>query len=128
MQMVISPLGVTGAAIAVPAALGGAAIAMLRAIERSVGVMAPTAKQLNSEDLSKCALFRHLPDLREKIAWRQLSDSFPTPINSARLGSLTFSVKREDLASPLCNSCRASNLIAPPLTTNIANGTDWIPI
>jgi hypothetical protein len=73
--MVQAAVGVAAGAVAVPMAFGGLAVVLLRALERSVGLAAPTADQAASEDLDSCALFRHLPQLRGKLAWRQLGGS-----------------------------------------------------
>ncbi|ETV90750.1 hypothetical protein H310_14538, partial [Aphanomyces invadans] len=56
---------------------------------------------------SECALFRHLPCLRSRVAWVSLGE-FPTPIHTVTLPNVggdgqhrTVYLKREDLSSPL---------------------------
>ena len=73
------------------------------AIWGSIAPMKPTPKQLEEEQLDEHPLFRHLPALKEKLAWRQIGSS-PTPIHSVTAttpdgANIAFSVKREDLAS-----------------------------
>lgn len=97
------------------------ALCVLQAMHSSVGVAAPTPKQLQEEDPNEHALFRHLPALRRTLAWRKLGN-FPTPIHKAECSArpiyydtnndkdkgapapsprtVTFHVKREDLSSP----------------------------
>ena len=79
---------------------------VLRRMQDSVGVAPPTAAMLATEDLHSCALLRRLPALRDKIAWRQLGDRFPTPVHETTVQSesgaqLHFHAKREDLSSSL---------------------------
>lgn len=74
------------------------------AIFQSVSPLSATATQLKEEQLDEHPLFRHLPALKGKIAWRQIG-VYPTPIHSVSAitpdgARIAFSVKREDLASP----------------------------
>ena len=92
-------------ALSVVAISGGAAVCIgkivLDRIHHSVGIAPPTEQQLEEEDQEEHALFRHLPTLRRRLAWRQLGH-FPTPIHRGIIGSdknTTFYVKREDLSS-----------------------------
>lgn len=74
---------------------------VLDRIHHSVGIVPPTKKQLEEEDHDKHALFRYLPYLRKRIAWRQLGN-YPTPIHRGRIENnrnFEFYVKREDLSS-----------------------------
>lgn len=101
-----------GAAVAIGA---GSAVAMairllLEAMHRSVGLAPPTEEQKKEEDQQAHALFRHLPGLAAKLAWRQLG-TYPTPIHrgscdarptgepTAEQRQVRWFVKREDLAS-----------------------------
>jgi len=84
----------------VPLGMLAATTALLRACEQSVGLAGPTPSMLEDEDPSKLPLFRHLPSLRGKLAWRPLGD-FPTPVHDASVGAHRFQVKREDLSSSL---------------------------
>jgi hypothetical protein len=105
---------VVGLGVAVPLGV----IAMLRRVSGSVGLAPPTKSMLAEENpKSECALFRHLPDLADKLAWRSLGALKTTPIHKCQLPSLLssssdgggnnqkinleFLVKREDLLSPL---------------------------
>lgn len=86
-----------------------------------VGIAPPTPTQQADEDPTKHALFRHLPGLSTKLAWRRLG-TFPTPVHRGECGApptpssatlpegtvsgssaetVRFYVKREDLSSPL---------------------------
>lgn len=72
------------------------------AIYRSILPLPPTAK-MDEEKLDAHALFRHFPQLKGKIAWRQLG-KYPTPVHTVTTtaaggATIKFSVKREDLAS-----------------------------
>eukprot|EP00931_Biecheleriopsis_adriatica_P045175 TRINITY_DN25896_c0_g1_i1.p1 TRINITY_DN25896_c0_g1~~TRINITY_DN25896_c0_g1_i1.p1 ORF type:complete len:516 (+),score=107.33 TRINITY_DN25896_c0_g1_i1:45-1592(+) len=90
--------------------VGGTAGAMLfmrRLLERmfcSISPLPPTKRQLQDEDLGANPLFRALPSMRGRLAWRQLGENFPTPVHrlSCDLSSkkeVEFWVKREDLCS-----------------------------
>lgn len=74
-------------------------VVLLRAMERSVGLAPPIPSQLAGESAEACALFRHLPALRLRLAWRSLG-AVRTPVHSCGLNGRSFLVKREDLASP----------------------------
>ncbi|KAK3268402.1 hypothetical protein CYMTET_23093 [Cymbomonas tetramitiformis] len=80
---------------------------VLSALYHSIRPLPPTQKQLEEEDIDACTLYRYLPSLRGKIAWREIG-RFPTPVHrcAVRLESadtaprsVTFWVKREDLCS-----------------------------
>ncbi|KAL1519735.1 hypothetical protein AB1Y20_023243 [Prymnesium parvum] len=78
----------------------------LQRMQQSVGVAPPTQAMLDEEDHDSCPLLRHLPMLKQKIAYRALGDRFPTPIHEASVQSAAgfrchFYVKREDLSSGL---------------------------
>jgi len=84
-----------------------AVVLMVKGMSRaicSVGVLPPTKKQMDEEDMKSCMIFRYLPQLRGKIAWRKLG-VFPTPVHSVEVvpkgcnKPIKFSSKREDLAS-----------------------------
>lgn len=80
---------------------GGAWV--LGAIYRSIAPLPPTERQLAEERLNEHPLFRHMPLLKGKIAWRQIG-VYPTPIHAVNVNvnsdsSIQFFVKREDLAS-----------------------------
>jgi hypothetical protein len=110
-----------GAAVAVSVftAVGVTNILLLRRISQSVGIEAPTDKQLSEEAPDKnCPLFRHFPSLSTKLAWRSLGVTCSTPIHVCTLPApvgnnnsdndkkspnpivLKFYVKREDLIHP----------------------------
>jgi hypothetical protein len=75
---------VAGLGLAVP--LG--AVALLRRVSSSVGLASPTKSMLAEENpKSECALFRHLPDLAENLAWRSLGAMKTTPIHQCRIPS-----------------------------------------
>lgn len=93
------------------AVAGVSAVWVLNAMHHSVTVEQPTKRQLEEEDHLQHALFRHLPALKSRLAWRQLGN-FPTPIHrvscdarpagatlQAPSKTVNFFVKREDLAS-----------------------------
>ena len=78
---------------------------LLFALYRSIAVEQPTAEQLAAHDFDANPLFRHIPALKGKIAWRPIGD-LPTPIHrgSVQLPSgrtVTFWTKREDLSNSL---------------------------
>jgi len=75
-------------------------VMLLRAMERSVGLAPPIPSQVAAESADACALFRHLPALRLRLAWRSLG-AVRTPVHSCGfMNGRSFLVKREDLASP----------------------------
>lgn len=93
----------TGLGVGLVGVLVAGATRLAGAIFRSVGPLPPTAAQLEEEQLDEHPLFRHLPALKGKVAWRQIGD-YPTPIHSVTAvtpdgARIAFSVKREDLAS-----------------------------
>ena len=90
------------AVVGVLAGCGYGATRLLTAVWRSIEPTPPTARQLRDEVLDEHPLFRHLPQLRGQVAWRQIG-SYPTPIHSVTAKTpagepIAFSVKREDLA------------------------------
>ena len=91
-----------GVVVAAPAAI----VTLLTRMHGSVGLAAPTQAMLAEENsVETCALFRHLPQLADKLAWRSLGASV-TPIHRCALDApsgapVQFYVKREDLASSL---------------------------
>jgi len=102
-----------GAAAVLAAVGSGAVVWLLNVLHSDVGVEAPTARQLAEEDHERHALFRHLPALRGRLAWRGLG-VFPTPVHRATCSAapissssgasadpraVSFFVKREDLSS-----------------------------
>jgi hypothetical protein len=106
-----------GAVVAVStvAVVGATSVVLLlRRISGSVGTEPPTTKQLEEETpTTNCVLFRHLPYLSQKLAWRSLGVKDCTPIHICKLPAntndtkydtnndmmLEFYVKREDLIS-----------------------------
>jgi hypothetical protein len=75
---------------------------LLRRMSSSVGVAEPTEQQLKEENPEQnCALFRHLPTLSKKLAWRSLGVTTSTPIHVCTLpkDGVVFYIKREDLIS-----------------------------
>ena len=89
-----------------------AALSALRVVQRSVGLAPPTREQLEEEQPeTRSPLFRLLPEMAQRLAWRQLGDGFPTPVHCAQVAlsddvnaaeaPWTFFVKREDLSSKL---------------------------
>lgn len=90
------------AVVGVLAGCGYGATRLLTAVWRSIAPTPPTARQLRDEALDEHPLFRHLPQLKGKVAWRQIG-SYPTPVHSVTAATpagdlIAFSVKREDLA------------------------------
>jgi 1-aminocyclopropane-1-carboxylate deaminase/D-cysteine desulfhydrase-like pyridoxal-dependent ACC family enzyme len=82
-----------------------AVLKVLSLLNENVGIAKPTQKQLNEENLDNSPLFRHVPHLKTKVAWRELGN-FPTPLHKGsvkvdKLGTMIFYVKREDLSSQL---------------------------
>ena len=105
---------VVGLGVTVPVGV----VALLQRVSGSVGLAPPTASMLADENpKSECALFRHVPELADKLAWRSLGALKTTPIHKCKVPSLLLSsssgnknnmeedleflVKREDLLSPL---------------------------
>jgi 1-aminocyclopropane-1-carboxylate deaminase/D-cysteine desulfhydrase-like pyridoxal-dependent ACC family enzyme len=79
-------------------------ILLLRRISSSVGLAEPLEKQLQEESPeSNCVLFRHVPQLATKLAFRSLGATNSTPIHVCTLpkDNIKFYVKREDLISSL---------------------------
>ena len=104
---------------------------VLQTMHSSIGIAEPCQKQLDGPSEQKARerypLFRYLPQLKDRLAWRSLGGSFPTPIHScecqarpisvgaAKAGerstinhgsadsprTVRFYVKREDLSSSL---------------------------
>jgi len=108
-------LAAAGALAMLSVSVGAAAIWVLEVMHASVGDDRPTQEQLAEEDPAKHALFRHIPALQSRLAWRQLG-TFPTPVHRASCRARTiqdagrhegmaeskevrFWVKREDLSS-----------------------------
>jgi 1-aminocyclopropane-1-carboxylate deaminase/D-cysteine desulfhydrase-like pyridoxal-dependent ACC family enzyme len=99
-------------ATASAAGLSISAVLLLRRISDSVGLAPPTPAMLKEEDPAmNCALFRHLPNLADAVAWRSLG-AIKTPVHTCRVPLLDgkdttatsyaeFLVKREDLISPI---------------------------
>jgi 1-aminocyclopropane-1-carboxylate deaminase/D-cysteine desulfhydrase-like pyridoxal-dependent ACC family enzyme len=94
---------VVGLGVAIPVG----AVAMLQRVSGSVGLAPPTKSMLAEENSkSECALFRYLPDMADKLAWRSLG-ALRTPIHTCRIPSLSgqmdleFLIKRDDLISPV---------------------------
>ena len=79
---------------------------LLEKVYTSLGIAPPTKEQLEEENHSNHALFRFLPILSKRLAWRELGN-FPTPIHQGEIapadedGVMKFYVKREDLCSPI---------------------------
>ena len=105
-----------GGVAVVLAAVGSGVWWLLNVLHSDVGVDAPTTRQLTEEDHERLALFRHVPALKSRLAWRELG-VFPTPVHRARCSArpismsatnyknkspprtVAFFVKREDLSS-----------------------------
>jgi len=104
-------LGVAAACVLGTVTVVGAAGAvgmgsLLSSMFWNIPMLPPTAKQLDEEDLDRCLLFRHVPELRGKLAWREIGE-YPTPIHICTIAApdeeginASFYVKREDLSSP----------------------------
>ena len=61
--------------------------------------LAPTKKQLEEENLDKNLLFKYVPALKGKVAWREIGN-YPTPVHKLEIqDELSFYVKREDLSN-----------------------------
>ena len=78
---------------------------LLFALYRSIAVEEPTSEQLSAHDFDANPLFRHIPSLKGKIAWRPIGD-FPTPVHRANVQlpsgrTVAFWTKREDLSNSL---------------------------
>jgi hypothetical protein len=78
---------------------------LLFALYRSIAVQEPTPEQLAAHDLDANPLFRHIPALKGKVAWRPIGN-LPTPIHRASVQlpsgrTVRFWAKREDLSSSL---------------------------
>ena len=80
-------------------ALAVAGLRIAKAISESIGSAPPTPQQLEEENHDRHALFRHIPSLKHKVAWRELGNNFPTPLHKGETAGIKFWVKREDLAS-----------------------------
>ena len=123
-EALVMPLAKAGAGVAVttPMVLAAFAVTLLHRMHGSIGIAPPTAAMLREEDQTDCALFRHLPHLSTRLAWRSLGARMPTPIHRCTLrappppsdrataasaasappgATVEFFVKREDLISPL---------------------------
>jgi 1-aminocyclopropane-1-carboxylate deaminase/D-cysteine desulfhydrase-like pyridoxal-dependent ACC family enzyme len=103
-------LGAKIACVSAVATLSGIAsvLKIMSMLSHNLGTCPPTKEQLEEENQENCALFRHVPNLKIKIAWRELGN-FPTPIHKGKVmvqasntspKEMHFYVKREDLASP----------------------------
>ena len=71
----ITVLGLTG---------GSFVVLLFRRVSNSVGIAKPTQRQLEEENPgTHCPLFRHVPQLTTKLAWRSLgvTPNVPTPIH-----------------------------------------------
>ena len=87
---------------------GGTLVLLLRRISGSVGIAGPTDDMKKEEGPEKnCALFRHLPSLCNRLAWRSLGAVKKTPIHKLVLPGfqnknlkLELLLKREDLSHP----------------------------
>eukprot|EP01125_Pyxidicula_operculata_P017616 TRINITY_DN618_c0_g1_i1.p1 TRINITY_DN618_c0_g1~~TRINITY_DN618_c0_g1_i1.p1 ORF type:complete len:471 (-),score=50.03 TRINITY_DN618_c0_g1_i1:4-1416(-) len=72
-------------------------------IYKFLPISPPTKGQLK-QDLSECALFKYIPELKGKVAWYKLGE-FPTPIHKLEFKNpeikrdVTIYLKREDLSS-----------------------------
>ena len=103
--LAIAKIG-TGIALAAPLAATAGVVSLLTRMHGSVGTAAPTVAMFAEEDRTKSALFRHLPMLSDKLAWRSLGAPATTPIHRCTMTEpegdedVQFFVKREDLASP----------------------------
>jgi 1-aminocyclopropane-1-carboxylate deaminase/D-cysteine desulfhydrase-like pyridoxal-dependent ACC family enzyme len=109
LATMMSVAAVGGSIVTLTVATAGVAVvSLLRRINSSVGLAQPTKEMLKEEEPEKnCALFRHLPHLSERLAWRSLGAVKKTPIhrlqlpgmNNANL-TLEIFIKREDLSHP----------------------------
>lgn len=98
------------AAAGIGATVPAGIVGLMRRVHRSVGFAPPTVTMIAEErPATECALFRHLPQLSERIAWRSLGAA-RTPVHTCLIqrpdgeggeNPLKFTVKREDLISPL---------------------------
>lgn len=93
LTRVLPVLGVTAGVAMV------GALRFLRFMYHSVKPLPPTKKQMEEEDMDKNLLFKYVPALKGKVAWRQIGD-YPTPIHKLEIGKeMSFWVKREDLSN-----------------------------
>lgn len=92
---------VAASSILLASALTGG-ILILRRVSSSVGLAKPLKKQLEEENPEESsALFRHLPHLAKKLAFRSLgAKTSPIHICSLPKDKIEFYVKREDLIHP----------------------------
>lgn len=110
--------------------------ATLRRMQQSVGVAPPTRQMLQEEDHSSCALLRHLPQIKDKMAYRALGTCFPTPIHESTVITSSgtechFYVKREDLSSDIYggNKVRTLQFQLGVLESRITSGEpDVLPL
>ena len=79
---------------------------VLTKIHHSLGIAPPTKDQIEEEKQENHALFRFLPILSQRLAWRELGE-YPTPIHTGSItpvaggSAMKFYIKREDLSSRL---------------------------
>ena len=88
IRVYLTPATIAGAAAVTGAGAMMAFGTLLHLLHRSLGLEPPTPRQLEEEDPDKCALFRHLPALRERIAWRAIGSGAPTPIHRATVSCI----------------------------------------
>lgn len=96
-------------------------VLLLRRVSASVGLAPPTDAQLNAmkkeeeeqwddasslreqrpKSGSRCALFRHLPELTTKLAWRSLGVTGPSPIHICRIPSRRRTLENDSNAESM---------------------------
>lgn len=92
------PTAATGV-FALPVMIGAAALCILQSMHSSIGVDAPTTTQAKQEDLDACALFRNIPSIKSKLAWRELG-TFPTPIHKGECSARPIGDKKDQAEGP----------------------------
>ena len=100
MVLVTAAAGAAALGVALPLCVAK----LLSKMHGSVGMAPPTPLMLEQEPPAGCALFKYLPELRTKIAWRSL-DAARTPVHRCIVetsnGPVEVWAKREDLAHPM---------------------------
>jgi len=92
------------AIVSLLAACAGLATYVAYRMFTSIKPAAPEGRFLE-EDLSKCQLFKYLPELKGKLAWLDLKNNYPTPVHKIDLPateagtSTPIYLKREDLSN-----------------------------
>ena len=91
--------------VALPS-IAAAVFWVLQTMHSSIGIAKPCQKQLDDPSEQKARetypLFRYLPQLKDRLAWRSLGGSFPTPIHACECQALP--IKRVGATKPAAGS------------------------